>query len=257
MNPPESLSRDKRLPIFHQKEEILETIKNYPVVILEGPTGCGKTTQVLHKGEQSLSNKLNCLLRSYFIVHANCWFQIPQFIFDDAMQNKRRCNIVIVQPRRVAAQSNANRVTAERGCWPKGFLVGHQVYAFWIKSSALNLWIFIAAYAAILNFLELFFFAEQVGLDERANRSEHTRILFCTTGVLLEQLVRSAKTKNPLNGYTHIILDEVHERDKNMDFLFIVIKKLINPTVKVILMSATINSEQVSGHYNWQYSIDL
>lgn len=99
-----------------------------------------------------------------------------------------------------------------------------------------------------LIFWNYFFFAEQVGLDERANRSEHTRILFCTTGVLLEQLVRSAKTKNPLNGYTHIILDEVHERDKNMDFLFIVIKKLINPTVKVILMSATINSEQVSGH---------
>jgi HrpA-like RNA helicase len=39
--------------------------------------------------------------------------------------------------------------------------------------------------------------------------SVSTRLLFCTTGVLLRQL-----TNNPLiPGITHVILDEVHERD--------------------------------------------
>lgn len=49
-------------------------------------------------------------------------------------------------------------------------------------------------------------------------------------------------------NYTHVILDEVHERDKSMDFLLIVIKKLLNPSVKVILMSATIKAPKVSSH---------
>lgn len=74
--------------------------------------------------------------------------------------------------------------------------------------------------------------------------SEDTRILFCTTGVLLEKLVR----QKSLSGLTHLILDEVHERDKDMDFLFIIIRMLMasQPTnIKIILMSATINPEMV------------
>lgn len=84
----------------------------------------------------------------------------------------------------------------------------------------------------------------QIGLDSE-NCSEDTRILYCTTGLLLEKLT---KTKS-LSTFTHIILDEVHERDKDMDFLFIVIRKLMsqNPgKVKVILMSATIDAPKVS-----------
>lgn len=75
--------------------------------------------------------------------------------------------------------------------------------------------------------------------------SADTRITFCTTGVLLEKLIQM-KT---LTQYTHIVLDEVHERDKDMDFLFIIIRMLLakeNPNVKIILMSATIDSRKVS-----------
>lgn len=67
---------------------------------------------------------------------------------------------------------------------------------------------------------------------------------FCTTGVLLERLIR----EKSLAGYTHIILDEVHERDKDMDFLFIIIRMLQvkqASNVKIILMSATIDSHMV------------
>lgn len=49
----------------------------------------------------------------------------------------------------------------------------------------------------------------------------------------------AAKT---MNEYTHVILDEVHERGQEMDFLLLLVKRLlytVSPKVKVILMSAT------------------
>lgn len=82
----------------------------------------------------------------------------------------------------------------------------------------------------------------QVGLH--ANMSEDTRLLYCTTGVLLQKLIKEKSLRN----YTHIILDEVHERDQDMDFLLIVIRRLMmtnSRNVKVILMSATINTGEV------------
>lgn len=81
----------------------------------------------------------------------------------------------------------------------------------------------------------------QVGSDQQAHCGDDTRILFCTTGVLLEKLIH-VKSIHP---YTHIILDEVHERTKEMDFLMVIIYKFLNPTKRVVLMSATIDSEKV------------
>lgn len=84
----------------------------------------------------------------------------------------------------------------------------------------------------------------QVGSDRRQNCSADTRILFCTTGVLVEKLINTDRY-NPLDKFTHIILDEVHERDKDMDFLMIAIYKYLNPKIHVILMSATIDVDKV------------
>lgn len=88
----------------------------------------------------------------------------------------------------------------------------------------------------------------QIGLDQHANFTEDTRILYCTTGVLLERLIHS----HDFGHFTHIILDEVHERSKEIDFLMIVIRKLLakvttkRPNVKFILMSATLDADAVS-----------
>lgn len=74
--------------------------------------------------------------------------------------------------------------------------------------------------------------------------TEDTRVLFCTTGVLLEKLIKS-KT---LSHFTHIILDEVHERDKDMEFLLIIIRMLMakeETNIKIVLMSATFNTNMV------------
>lgn len=55
-----------------------------------------------------------------------------------------------------------------------------------------------------------------------------------------------------MNEYTHVILDEVHERGQEMDFLLLVVKKLLytmSPAVKVVLMSATFNSKAFADYF--------
>lgn len=42
-----NLNRDKSLPIYDAKDEIINGVRKNPVIILEGDTGCGKTTQVM------------------------------------------------------------------------------------------------------------------------------------------------------------------------------------------------------------------
>lgn len=131
-------------------------------------------------------------------------------ILDDAFAQKKRCNIIVTQPRRLATHSVAQRVSRERN-WELGTLVGYQI-----------------------------------ALDSRHVTSD-TRLTYCTTGLLLEKLIHT-KT---LSHYSHIILDEVHERDKNMDFLMILIRMLLcyspdSSDVKIILMSATIETRKVS-----------
>jgi len=93
----------------------------------------------------------------------------------------------------------------------------------------------------------------QVGLH-RPSTLEDTRILYCTTGVLLNNLINN-KT---LTHYTHIVLDEVHERDQDMDFLLIVVRRLLATNsrhVKVILMSATIDATELSEYFTTSQSI--
>lgn len=43
---PFDLERDKNLPIHDKREEIINSIRSNPVLVIEGETGCGKTTQV-------------------------------------------------------------------------------------------------------------------------------------------------------------------------------------------------------------------
>ena len=51
---------------------------------------------------------------------------------------------------------------------------------------------------------------------------------------------------------SHVIVDEIHERDKLSDFLLIILKDLLSrrPDLKIILMSATLNAEMFSQYFN-------
>ncbi|CAI5729208.1 unnamed protein product [Peronospora effusa] len=131
--------------------------------------------------------------------------QIPQFILDEYINRGAggECNIICTQPRRIAAIGVATRVAQER-CEDIADIVGYQIR-----------------------------------MD--AKKSSNTRLLFCTTGVLLRRLLNDRQ----LSGVSHVIVDEVHERNVDTDFLLSILRDLLpqRPDLRVILMSATMNSE--------------
>lgn len=55
-----------------------------------------------------------------------------------------------------------------------------------------------------------------------------------------------------LSNISHLILDEIHERDVMSDFILALLKHVIikRKDLKVILMSATLNAEKFSKYYN-------
>ncbi|XP_040000994.1 putative ATP-dependent RNA helicase DHX57 [Xiphias gladius] len=137
--------------------------------------------------------------------------QIPQFILDASLSGpaEQVANIICTQPRRISAISVAQRVAQERAeCL--GNSVGYQIRLESVRTSA-------------------------------------TRLLYCTTGVLLRRLEGEADLK----GVTHVIVDEVHERTEESDFLLLVLKDLIvqRPDLKIILMSATLNANLFSEYF--------
>ncbi|KFP59037.1 Putative ATP-dependent RNA helicase DHX57, partial [Cathartes aura] len=138
--------------------------------------------------------------------------QIPQFILDASLQGSpsRVANIICTQPRRISAISVAERVAKER-TERIGLIVGYQIRLESVKSSA-------------------------------------TRLLYCTTGVLLRRLEGDLT----LQGITHVIVDEVHERTEESDFLLLVLKDIMvqRPDLRVILMSATLNAELFSQYFH-------
>uniref|UniRef100_A0A4W3IWU1 ATP-dependent RNA helicase TDRD9 n=1 Tax=Callorhinchus milii TaxID=7868 RepID=A0A4W3IWU1_CALMI len=86
----------------------------------------------------------------------------------------------------------------------------------------------------------------QVGLEKETTTD--TQLFYVTTGILLHKIV-SAKC---LTEFTHIFIDEVHERTEEMDFLLLVVRKLLRTNsrfIKVILMSATINCEEFADYF--------
>ncbi|KAH6568489.1 hypothetical protein BASA62_005429 [Batrachochytrium salamandrivorans] len=88
--------------------------------------------------------------------------------------------------------------------------------------------------------------AYQVRFENTSNSD--TRIVFLTEGVLLRQYAADPT----LQQYDVIIVDEVHERHASGDFLLGVLKLLVRqrPSLRVVLMSATINISLISGYFN-------
>uniref|UniRef100_A0A4W6DVD7 RNA helicase n=1 Tax=Lates calcarifer TaxID=8187 RepID=A0A4W6DVD7_LATCA len=77
---------------------------------------------------------------------------------------------------------------------------------------------------------------------------EWTRLLYCTTGVLLRKLQHDRH----LSSLTHIIVDEVHERSVQSDFLLTILKDVVmrRSDLQLILMSATVDCDKFSSYFN-------
>eukprot|EP01025_Chloroclados_australasicus_P058518 TRINITY_DN7357_c0_g1_i12.p1 TRINITY_DN7357_c0_g1~~TRINITY_DN7357_c0_g1_i12.p1 ORF type:complete len:427 (-),score=79.89 TRINITY_DN7357_c0_g1_i12:85-1272(-) len=131
--------------------------------------------------------------------------QVPQFILEEQIRQGRGSDtfIMCTQPRRISALSVAERVAQERG-ENIGSTVGYQIRLEDIQT-------------------------------------QNTKLLFCTTGVLLRKIQNDPKLK----GVSHVVIDEIHERNKNEDFLLILLKEILpaRPDLRVVLMSATLNAE--------------
>ncbi|KAJ0412770.1 hypothetical protein ATCC90586_002400 [Pythium insidiosum] len=149
--------------------------------------------------------------------------QIPQFLLDDAIAKGTigETRIICSQPRRLSAISLAERVAKERASSGGGPMeVGHAIR-------------FDSSYDA-----------------------KKSKLIFCTTGTLLKWL-----NSDPLAlGFSHLILDEVHERDQYTDFLLILLKSNIlrkRPDLKVILMSATIQVEKFAEYFQPEFDAPI
>ncbi|XP_067157650.1 ATP-dependent DNA/RNA helicase DHX36 isoform X2 [Apteryx mantelli] len=141
--------------------------------------------------------------------------QVTQFILDDYIERGKgsTCRIVCTQPRRISAISVAERVAAERAeACGNGKSTGYQIR-----------------------------------LQSRLPRKQGS-ILYCTTGIVLQWL----QSDKHLSSVSHVVLDEIHERNLQSDVLMSIIKDLLNIRLdlKVILMSATLNAEKFSEYFD-------
>ncbi|XP_059930953.1 ATP-dependent DNA/RNA helicase DHX36 [Gadus macrocephalus] len=140
--------------------------------------------------------------------------QVTQFILDDYITRGvgSLCRVVCTQPRRISAISVAERVSAERAeTVGNGNSCGYQIR-----------------------------------LQSRLPRKQGS-VLYCTTGIILQWL-RSDQT---LSTISHLVLDEIHERNLQSDVLLVIVRDLlaVRPDLKVILMSATLNAEKFSKYF--------
>lgn len=85
----------------------------------------------------------------------------------------------------------------------------------------------------------------QIRLENKISKA--TRLTFCTTGILLRRL----QSDPMLQTVSHIIIDEVHERSEESDFLLLILKDLLKKRkdLRVILMSATLNAKLFSDYF--------
>lgn len=146
--------------------------------------------------------------------------QVPQILLEEAIVkgSASACNVICTQPRRIAATSVARRVAQER-------------------AESLQ---------------------ETVGYQVRFDAKlplKRGSITFCTTGILMRQLQHAPD--GIMNSVSHLIVDEVHERSTDVDFLLVSLKRIIKertikglPSPKVVLMSATIDTDLFASYFS-------
>ncbi|KAI1101951.1 P-loop containing nucleoside triphosphate hydrolase protein [Jackrogersella minutella] len=145
--------------------------------------------------------------------------QSVQFILDDLYSKGfgSAVNIICTQPRRISALGLADRVSDER-CTRLGQEVGYTIRG-------------------------------------ESKISPQTKITFVTTGVLLRRLQTSGgRTEDvvaSLADVSHVVIDEVHERSLDTDFLLSIIRDVLKQRkdLKLILMSATLDAATFQDYF--------
>jgi ATP-dependent RNA helicase DHX57 len=146
--------------------------------------------------------------------------QSVQFVLDDLIQRQLGAvaNIICTQPRRISALGLADRVADER-CSQVGDEIGYTIRG------------------------------------ESKQKPGVTKITFVTTGVLLRRLQTSGGGAEDviaaLADVSHVVVDEVHERSLDTDFLLVLLRQILRKRkdLKVILMSATLDADVFEAYF--------
>ena len=123
--------------------------------------------------------------------------QVAQFLMEDHLAQGKLAefNAIVSQPRRISAISLAERVATERG-EQVGDSVGYGVRYVCQFSSTLSANQLVWRFDSVLP-------------------RPYGSIMYCTVGVLLR------KMEGGLRGVSHIIIDEIHERDIDVNPFFL------------------------------------
>ena len=142
--------------------------------------------------------------------------QVPSFILEQELLRGKDCKIYCTEPRRISAISLARRVSEELGERKNDVGTERSLVGYAIR------------------------------LENQVSSS--TRLVYATTGIVMRML----ESADGLEEVSHVVLDEVHERTIDSDFLLVILRRLLvkRPTLKVILMSATVNAERFSRYLN-------
>ncbi|CAK4033173.1 related to DNA RNA helicase (DEAD H box family II) [Lecanosticta acicola] len=138
--------------------------------------------------------------------------QLPAFILEHELSQGRQCKIYCTEPRRISAISLAQRVSEEMGENKGDVGTARSLIGYAIRLES--------------------------------QTTAQTRLVYATVGIVLRMLENS----DGLNDITHLVIDEVHERSIDTDFLLIVLQSLMTkrPDLKVVLMSATVDAQKFS-----------
>ncbi len=159
------------LPIYELEDEIVSALTKQPRLILQAPTGSGKSTQV------------------------------PQILLDHRLLGDRQ--VVVLQPRRLAARLLAARVAAERHS-KLGDLVGYQIR-----------------------------FENVV--------SQKTRIRFVTEGILLRQLIQDPELRG-VSAILFDEFHERHLYGDITLARALRLQETARPDLQIVVMSATLDT---------------
>jgi len=216
------------LPIDRLLPTIVQRVKREPLTVLQAATGSGKSSRVPA-----------AIMREWYAPHRVAERATQRQAFAASLRAqgvdcssetsyppslRQHPLILCTQPRRIAAISLAKRVSSELGeeC---GQSVGFKI-----------------------------------GHESMADR--RTRLLFVTTGWLLQKLVH-----NPawLAECSHIVLDEIHELSLDSDILYVVLRRVIRALVSfdlehrrphgqasypsLVLMSATFSTGLFANYF--------
>ncbi|KAJ6113588.1 hypothetical protein N7523_006905 [Penicillium sp. IBT 18751x] len=154
--------------------------------------------------------------------------QSVQFVLDDMIQRGLggAANIICTQPRRISALGLADRVSDER-CSTVGDEVGYIIRG------------------------------------ESKLKQGATKITFVTTGVLLRRIQSGGdadgNVASSLADVSHVVVDEVHERSLDTDFLLALLRDVLRyrKDLKVILMSATLDAEIFVNYFGGRKNVGL